>query len=121
MARVFPHGGGKALSVTSLGHPLGEGLLPLLVVLMIHASGWRVSWMILGLSILLVFVPATQSLLRRNSTLGVTTGGGAEGSLRSLTLFRDPSFLLVLAMAWIGSRRVRGKRRGGDVPVRPAG
>jgi MFS family permease len=29
--------------------------------------------------------------------------------------------VVVLAMAWIGSRRVLGMRRGGDVPARPAG
>ncbi|MEX2579382.1 MAG: MFS transporter [Verrucomicrobiales bacterium] len=96
MARVFPQGRGKALSVSALGYPLGEGLLPLAVVLMIHAFGWRTSWMILGLVILLVFLPATQSLLQRNSTLGETTGGRTAAGFRPPALLRDPLFLLVL-------------------------
>ncbi len=66
MARVFEEGRGKALSVSALGYPLGEGLLPLAVVLMIHGIGWRLSWILLGALMLLIFVPATQSLLRRN-------------------------------------------------------
>jgi MFS family permease len=48
MARVFGQGRGKALSLSGLGYPLGEGLLPLLVVLLIHGVGWRFSWGILG-------------------------------------------------------------------------
>jgi MFS family permease len=44
MARVFTEGRGKALSVSGLGYPLGEGLLPMAIVLLVHAAGWRLSW-----------------------------------------------------------------------------
>jgi MFS family permease len=63
MARVFQQGRGKALSLSGLGYPLGEGLLPLLVVLLIHGAGWRWSWGILGTVIALLLLPATYSLL----------------------------------------------------------
>lgn len=63
MARVFAQGRGKALSVSALGYPLGEGLLPLLVVLLVHAAGWRLSWGILGGFIALVLLPAMHSLV----------------------------------------------------------
>jgi MFS family permease len=64
MARVFAEGRGKALSVSSLGYPLGEGLLPMAVVLLIHAAGWRLSWAILGGIIAVILLPAISSLLR---------------------------------------------------------
>lgn len=64
MARVFERGRGKALSVSGLGYPLGEGMLPLLVILLIHAVGWRLSWAILGGVIALVLLPAIHPLLR---------------------------------------------------------
>ena len=57
MARVFAEGRGKALSVSGLGYPLGEGLLPMGIVLLIHAAGWRLSWGILGAVIAVVLLP----------------------------------------------------------------
>lgn len=63
MARFFDQGRGKALSVSALGYPLGEGLLPLAIVLLIHAVGWRISWGILALVVGLVLLPAIASLL----------------------------------------------------------
>jgi MFS family permease len=48
MARRFEHGRGRALSLSGLGYPLGEGLLPLLVVVLAHAADWRLSWGIQG-------------------------------------------------------------------------
>jgi MFS family permease len=64
MARVFTEGRGRALSVSGLGYPLGEGLLPMAIVLLIHAAGWRLSWGILGGVIALLLLPAMSSLLR---------------------------------------------------------
>lgn len=63
MARVFTEGRGRALSVSSLGYPLGEGLFPMAIVLLIHAAGWRLSWGILGGIIALILLPAMGSLL----------------------------------------------------------
>jgi MFS family permease len=64
MARVFTEGRGKALSVAGLGYPLGEGRLPMAIVLLIHATGWRLSWGILGGVIAVLLLPAMASLLR---------------------------------------------------------
>jgi MFS family permease len=90
MARVFGQGRGKALSLSGLGYPLGEGLLPLLVVLLIHGVGWRFSWGILGALIALLLLPATYSLLADVEThpLACLAGSVFEGRrfLRS-----DPS------------------------------
>lgn len=64
MARLFGGGRGKALSISYLGYPLGEGLLPSLALLLILAVGWRWSWAILGLAIALMLLPAMTVLLR---------------------------------------------------------
>lgn len=96
MARVFDEGRGKALSVSSLGYPLGEGLLPLAVVLMIHGLGWRMSWMLLGVMMLLVFLPATQSLLQRNPMAAVVRDKTRPLSGAGRHFLRDPRFYLLL-------------------------
>ncbi|MDW7645500.1 MAG: MFS transporter [Desulfuromonadales bacterium] len=64
MARLFGKGRGRALSVSSLGYPLGEGLLPSLVLLLILGVGWRWSWAILGGVIALTLLPSMFLLLR---------------------------------------------------------
>lgn len=64
MARVFARDRGRALSVTGIGYPLGEGLLPLGVVILIHAVGWRVSWGVLGAVVVLLLLPIMSWLLR---------------------------------------------------------
>lgn len=96
MARVFDDGRGKALSVSSMGYPLGEGLLPLAVVLMIHGLGWRLSWMLLGILMLVIFLPATQSLLRRDPSGTRVTLRPDRSSPRANAFLKDPVFYLLL-------------------------
>lgn len=98
MARVFQTGRGKALSVSSMGYPLGEGLLPLLIVLMIHLAGWRNSWLLLGGAILILLLPAMYSLVGAwapTQTLPSESKNRDEGP-RPLDFFRDPKFYLLL-------------------------
>jgi MFS family permease len=96
MARVFEKSRGKALSVASMGYPIGEGLLPMLIVLLVHLVDWRISWGILGSSILLLFLPASYSLLRRE--FPVEAVGNSTGAFPrvEVALFRDPAFYLLL-------------------------
>jgi MFS family permease len=98
MARVFEEGRGKALSLSGLGYPLGEGLLPLLVVLLIHAAGWRLSWGILGVVIAVLLLPAMYSLLADVEKHRPTPPtAGTAGSARSrVRLLRDRRFYLLL-------------------------
>lgn len=67
MARYFGTNRGKALSISSLGFSLGEGILPLTVTLMIGWLGWRMSWSVIGVVTVMVLVPLTWLLLRRLS------------------------------------------------------
>jgi MFS family permease len=96
MARVFTEGRGKALSVSGLGYPLGEGLLPMAIVLLIHAAGWRLSWGILGGIIAVLLLPGMISLLRDVEPLHQREVVEHQIRPRRLHLFRDRRFYLLL-------------------------
>lgn len=70
MARCFDSDRGKALSISASGVPAGEIILPLLAVAMIAWLGWRNSWLVLALSVPLIYLPLIYWLLRQ-STLPV--------------------------------------------------
>lgn len=65
MTREFALNRGKALSLASSGVPIGEVLLPSLAVLLIASVGWQKSWLLIGLSIPLLYLPWAQWLLNR--------------------------------------------------------
>ncbi|MFW6348137.1 MAG: MFS transporter [Cyclonatronaceae bacterium] len=108
MARYFDHVRGKALSISSLGHPLGEALIPVSIAFLIGLAGWRMSWTAIGLFVLaagLVLIP----LLLKNAKAVEDTaaGAGATGpqnqlgktAARSWTraqMLRDARFYFVI-------------------------
>lgn len=63
MARYFEANRGKAIGITTLGHPIGEATLPLLATLLIGGFGWRSTLQFFALSIVVVVLPATLLLL----------------------------------------------------------
>ena len=64
MARLFDRQRGKALSIATMGFPLGESLLPPLTILLIDGAGWRVTWGVAAALTLLIVLPLTRSLSR---------------------------------------------------------
>lgn len=64
MARYFDAQRGKAMSIASLGHSIGDGLLPLPAVLLIGALGWQGAWLAIGAVLTVVLLPAVLWLLR---------------------------------------------------------
>jgi len=64
MARYFGHHRGKALSLSSMGYPLGEALLPSIAVALIASFGWRQMWAGIGIMLLLILVPLMLWLLK---------------------------------------------------------
>lgn len=54
MARYYERARGRAVSVSSLGYPLGEATLPLLITGAIAVVGWRLTW--LGLAVVAALV-----------------------------------------------------------------
>ncbi len=63
MGRFFSVNRGKAISVVSNGIPLGEIILPLIVVVLIGTVGWQKTWLMIGLLVLLMMLPLMLVLL----------------------------------------------------------
>ncbi|WP_164503458.1 MFS transporter [Pleionea sediminis] len=57
MARYFDKNRGKAISVASMGMPLGEFILPILAAIAIAYLGWREVWMGLAVVLIVLFLP----------------------------------------------------------------
>lgn len=67
IARYFDLARGKSLSLSSMGLPIAESFMPVLVIGMIQALGWSTGWQLLGGCILLIFIPAAILLVRKDS------------------------------------------------------
>jgi len=65
MAKYFEKNRGKAIGITSLGHPAGEAVLPILITMLIGFAGWRGTLQISALITLLIVAPAALLLLHR--------------------------------------------------------
>ncbi|MDM7459340.1 MAG: MFS transporter [Paracoccus sp. (in: a-proteobacteria)] len=63
MGRWFEARRGQAVSITNLGHPAGEIVLPLLTVMLIGAIGWRNVWLVVAATLCLIVVPLLMLLL----------------------------------------------------------
>jgi MFS family permease len=63
MARYFIRERGKALSISSLGYPIGEGIFPLLIAGLLSVLSWRMTWGAFALVIALLFIPFIQMVL----------------------------------------------------------
>jgi MFS family permease len=105
MAREFSINRGKAVSIAASGIPIGEILLPSLAVLLIATFGWQRSWLVIGLSVPLLYLPFAQWVLSQsgqakyaeeNIIAGNTSKGTTltHGSRR--TLLKDYRFWLAL-------------------------
>ena len=64
VGRWFRAQRGKAVAVVSMGHGLGEAMLPFLFVLLAGAVGWRGAWLAAA-AILMLYVPLFLLILRR--------------------------------------------------------
>lgn len=96
MARLFVSGRGRALSLSGLGYPLGEGIFPLGVVFLVHGVGWRLSWTILGAVIVLVLLPAIAWLLREVPANSGPAPDDHLGPPGNFALLRDGRFYALL-------------------------
>ncbi len=94
---------GKAVAIAGTGFPLGEMFLPALVALGIATLGWRLSWGISALLILIVLAPVSLWLIRasrsREDALDVMEIGIREPSVeiwQARDLLADYRFYLIL-------------------------
>ncbi|ALS99452.1 MFS transporter [Lacimicrobium alkaliphilum] len=98
MARSFDKDRGKAISLSACGVPLGEAILPLIVVALIAWLGWQQSWLWLGLSIPLIYIPLSRKLLNKAALappeVNAANATGPQYSRRHV--LKDLRFWLVL-------------------------
>jgi len=66
ITRYFSENRGKALSLSALGLPIGETILPPITILLIHHAGWEITWIIIGIFIIIVFIPSAIGLVRKD-------------------------------------------------------
>lgn len=106
MARYFDHVRGKALSVASLGHPIGEAILPYTVAMIIVAIGWRSTWLLIAAVVLVVmvtmipwllnFAKADLSAIEKDRDDFAKNNGGKVRSWTRSEMLRDPRFYFIM-------------------------
>ena len=80
MARWFVATRGRAMSITNLGHPLGEAMLPVVAIVVISTIGWRATWGVAAAVIVFALIPALMVLLAQDRAPKGSNGGmGAPG------------------------------------------
>ncbi len=80
MARWFVATRGRAMAITNLGYPVGEALLPLLVIAVVASIGWRTTWGLTAAVIVVVLIPLLVLLLAQDRAPKGSDGGrGAPG------------------------------------------
>ncbi len=64
-ARWFDATRGRALAIVTLGYPLGEAVMPAIVVGVTGALGWRGIWLAIALALIFGFAPLVGWLLQK--------------------------------------------------------
>lgn len=98
MARYFERERGRAVAIASLGHPIGEAALPLLVVALLATMSWRTLWVGAAAVLVLAALPAMLWLLRghgaRDAALMRATGSERARDATLGQALRDGGFWL---------------------------
>lgn len=102
MARIYDRDRGKALSISALGYPIGEAILPSLIAFMMVYMHWRTVWGFVAGLIALFFIPVLWSLIRNESTtvekseedVGTTRENYSKIFSDNRTLYTIPAILI---------------------------
>ncbi len=102
MSRYFDINRGKAISLASLGHPLGQAILPAIILVVIGWVGWRESlWINAGVVTFVVFV-FTLFFLKENilkpegeETAELVKSESKEKPIRQRDIMRSKEFWLL--------------------------
>lgn len=76
---------GRALAISSAGGSLGNATLPLITALLIAARGWRASWAIQGIAIIVLSIPAVITFRRRPEDVGLRPDGLSAEAISTLS------------------------------------
>jgi len=99
IARYFNKRRGIATSICSLGVPIAEAVLPILAVLLMALMGWRMTWMVSGGILFVIFGPVVFWILGSLRQDSIDGGGHANApklnsspSVTRREVLRDPQF-----------------------------
>lgn len=102
MSRYFVQNRGKAISVASLGHPLGQAVFPAIILLLISLIGWRESLWVTSATVGIIVVSFTifaikpKHLQLEASALPVVdTSSEKISKVRQRDILRSRPFLLL--------------------------
>ncbi|MFT6304234.1 MAG: MFS family permease [Granulosicoccus sp.] len=109
MGKWFVAERGRAVSVTTTGHQLGEGILPIALVALLAVADWRTAWQLASIVLLVIALPMSYWCLstpRSPSTKDLQISENGRQWTRAETL-RDVPFWAVctgvLAPSFIGT------------------
>lgn len=102
MGRWYSAERGRAVSITSMGHQIGVGVLPLLMVGLVGWIGWRASWVVAAASLLFVALPAVYLLMKteripRGQPVAIITAEKIHHWTRR-EVIADPVFWIMLTV-----------------------
>ena len=109
MGRWYSRERGRAIAVCTLGHQLGDGLLPLMLVGLSSWVSWQKQWYIFAAVLLLVALPLLLTLLQKDRTprTPIEAGSNDMPSWPFAQVLRDWAFYLmciaVLTPSFIGT------------------
>ena len=121
MGRWYDKERGRAVALTGLGHQIGDGLFPILVVTLLSWFAWTQIWQ--GAAVLLIFValPLIVSLMRVERLPRNTLSAVAASNIRQYTrreVVQDPVFWVLccttLMPAFIGTSFYFHQQHVGD-------
>lgn len=108
MARYFEADRGKAVSVTGLGMPTGEAILPMVAVALLAATDWRTAWfaiagvfalaMVAGVPALLKGQGARHAAWQARMAENAARPGGGPRAFTAREVLRDARYLSVTAL-----------------------
>lgn len=100
MIRSFKQQRGKAISLASSGVAVGEAMLPTVIIALIAWLGWRQSWYVFAVSVLVLYLPLAYWFLMKSAFTVASSSnelreeaGGASGRKDVL---KDWRFWLIL-------------------------
>jgi len=105
MARYFDAHRGKAISIASMGYPVGEAIIPFIAVSLIATIGWREMWTSIGIVLAVGLVPLVLWLLKGHSerhrqleeeSLNAAESGASRVGWSRRQVLRDPRFYVLL-------------------------
>jgi MFS family permease len=127
ISRGFHKNRAKAMGLITLGYPLSELVFPGIAVTLLALYGWRITYVIFGVMLLIVALPIQYYLARHQSvhrghflpdeshinpqtltSLDITPHHAAERNTSFREVARDPNFYLVISASCIPPMIVTG-------------